>query len=103
MFTSIEVLLGDFDASKKLVEELNKMGVITICDIDDYWMPSKDHPIHDVIMYNKINERIMESLKGAQYVTTTTTLFIDEIKKINRNVFVLPNAINPEEAHSSKR
>jgi len=64
-------ITGDFDASKKLVEELNKMGVITICDIDDYWMPSKDQ--------------------------TTTTLFADEIKKINKNVFVLPNAVNPDE------
>ena len=90
-------ITGNFDASKNLVEQLNKMGIVTICDIDDYWMPSKDHPIHDVIMYNKINERIMESIKGAQYVTTTTTLFANEIKKINPNVFVLPNAINPEE------
>lgn len=88
---------SDFEASQKLVSELNKMGIITICDIDDYWSPTKDHPIHDIIMYNKINEKIVESLKGAQYITTTTKVFADEIKKINKNVVVFPNAINPNE------
>jgi len=73
------------------------MGIITICDIDDYWAPTKDHPIHDIIMYNKINEKIVESLRGAQYITTTTKVFADEIKKINKNVVVFPNAINPME------
>jgi glycosyltransferase involved in cell wall biosynthesis len=73
------------------------MGIITICDIDDYWMPGKEHPIHDVIKFNKINEKITANLKIAQYVTTTTSLFADEIRKINKNVFVIPNAINPNE------
>ena len=39
----------------------------------------------------------MQNLKIADYVTTTTKLFADEISKINKNVFVLPNAINPDE------
>ncbi|MFN9953847.1 MAG: hypothetical protein ACK55I_12175, partial [bacterium] len=60
-------------------------------------MPGKEHPIHDIIMFNKINEKITANLKVAKYVTTTTTLFADEISKYNKNVFVLPNAINPNE------
>jgi glycosyltransferase involved in cell wall biosynthesis len=87
----------NFEASYELVGKLNKMGIITICDIDDYWAPTKDHPIHDIIMYHKINEKIVESLRGAQYITTTTKVFADEIKKINKNVIVFPNAINPQE------
>jgi hypothetical protein len=51
------------------------LGVITVCDIDDYWMPGKEHPIHDIIRFNKINEKIVANLKVAKYVTTTTTLF----------------------------
>jgi glycosyltransferase involved in cell wall biosynthesis len=73
------------------------MGIVTIDDIDDYWMPTKDHPIHDVIKFNKINERIVANLKVAKYVTTTTTIFADEIKNFNKNVHVFPNAINPKE------
>jgi glycosyltransferase involved in cell wall biosynthesis len=49
-------------------------------------------------MFNKINEKIVNSIKQASYVTTTTTLFADEIRKYNKNVFVLPNSINPDEA-----
>ena len=87
----------DFDKALELIGKLNNMGIITIADIDDYWMPGKEHPIHDIIRVNKINEKITANLKAAKYVTTTTTLFADEIKKLNKNVVVFPNAINPNE------
>jgi glycosyltransferase involved in cell wall biosynthesis len=88
---------SDFDKANRLIKMLNSLGVITVCDIDDYWMPGKEHPIHDIIRFNKINEKIVENLRVSKYVTTTTSLFADEIKKTNPNVFVLPNAINPKE------
>jgi glycosyltransferase involved in cell wall biosynthesis len=87
----------DFEASHALIQKLNDMGIVTIDDIDDYWMPTKEHPIHDVIRFNKINEKITNNLKVAKYVTTTTTIFADEIKKLNKNVVIFPNAINPNE------
>ena len=88
---------SDFDRANALIQKLNEMGIITICDIDDYWMPGKEHPIHDIIRVNKINEKIIANLKVSKYVTTTTTIFADEIKKLNRNVVIFPNAINPNE------
>ena len=39
----------------------------------------------------------MANLKAASYVTTTTEIFAKEISKLNKNVFVLPNAINEQE------
>ena len=87
----------DFDGSLQVIDRLNKLGIITVGDIDDYWMPGKEHPIHDIIKFNKINEKIVANLKAAKYVTTTTTLFADEIKKYNSNVVIFPNAINPNE------
>jgi glycosyltransferase involved in cell wall biosynthesis len=60
-------------------------------------MPGKEHPIHDIIRVNKINEKIIANLRVSKYVTTTTELFADEIRKINKNVIVFPNAINPNE------
>jgi len=87
----------DFDKANQLIKVLNSMGIVTICDIDDYWMPGKEHPIHDIIKFNKINEKIVANVKDAKYVTTTTSIFADEIKKINKNVFILPNGINPKE------
>jgi glycosyltransferase involved in cell wall biosynthesis len=90
-------ITNDFDRSYELIEKLKGLGIVTVCDMDDYWNPTKDHPIYDVIMYNKINEKIVRSIKQSDWVTTTTSLFADEIRKYNKNVFVLPNAINPDE------
>lgn len=87
----------DFEKASQIIEQLNKLGIITVCDIDDYWMPGKEHPIHDVIKFNKINEKIVHNLKISKYVSTTTSLFADEISKINKNVVVFPNAVNPNE------
>jgi glycosyltransferase involved in cell wall biosynthesis len=73
------------------------MGIVVIVDIDDYWLPTKEHPIHDIIVTNKLHEKIVANLKVADYVTTTTKVFAEEIKKFNKNVVVFPNAINPKE------
>jgi glycosyltransferase involved in cell wall biosynthesis len=88
----------DFEKSLELIQKLNESGVATVADIDDYWMPGKEHPIHDMIVVNKINEKIVANLKAAKYVSTTTPLFADEISKFNKNVVVFPNAINPNES-----
>jgi len=87
----------DYVSTPKLIEKLHKMGIVTIADIDDYWLPTREHPAHAMIMNNKLHEKIMDNLRAAQYVTTTTSLFAQEIKKLNKNVFVLPNAINSNE------
>lgn len=87
----------DFDLANQLIQKLNSMGIVTICDIDDYWMPGKEHPIHDIIKVNKINEKIVANIRVAKHVTTTTTLFADEIKNVNKNVVVFPNGVNPKE------
>ena len=88
----------DYDSSPKLIESLKSMGIVVIVDIDDYWLPTKEHPIHTIIVKNKLHEKILNNLKVASFVTTTTELFANEIRKFNKNVIVLPNAINPKES-----
>jgi glycosyltransferase involved in cell wall biosynthesis len=91
-------LIGqDYDKSIQLIEKLNKQGVVTICDIDDYWMPTKEHPLHAIIVQEKINEKIIAQIKAASHVVTTTSIFASEVQKFNKNVSVLPNAIDPNE------
>ena len=87
----------DFDMAVDLIQRLNSIGIITIMDLDDYWLPTKEHPIHQLIVQNKLNQKIVANLKVASHITTTTSLFASEISKINKNVHVLPNAINPKE------
>jgi glycosyltransferase involved in cell wall biosynthesis len=87
----------DYNQSTDIIQKLNNLGIITIMDLDDYWLPTKEHPIHQLIIQNKLHEKILANIKVARYVTTTTEIFANEIKKYNKNVFVLPNAINPNE------
>ena len=87
----------DYDMAPQLIEWLKSMGIIVIVDLDDYWLPTKEHPIHSIIVQNKIDVKIKNNLKAASYVTTTTEIFAEEIKKLNKNVIVFPNAINPKE------
>ena len=93
----------DLDASIQFIPVLNKLGIITVCDIDDYWLPTKEHPLHDLIRQDKIHEKIVENLKLSKYVTTTTSIFADEIKKFNPNVVVFPNAIDPNESQFKEK
>jgi glycosyltransferase involved in cell wall biosynthesis len=88
----------DLDRTPEFVRQLQSMGIVVIGDIDDYWLPTKEHPIHQLIVQNKIHEKIVKNLKVCDYVTTTTELFANEIKKFNKNVLVLPNAIDPQDS-----
>ena len=78
----------DYDRSPEIVNTLKGLGIITIADIDDYWLPTKEHPLHSVIVQHKINEKIINSLKVADYITTTTEIFADQIRKFHKNVIV---------------
>ena len=88
---------GNIDHCPQIVETLKSLGLIMVADIDDYWLPTKEHPIHQLIVENKMHKKIVDVLKVASYVITTTELFANEIRKFNKNVIVLPNAIDPEE------
>ena len=86
-----------YEETPKIIEWLKLNGIVVIVDIDDYWLPTKEHPIHQLIIQNQIHKKIVDNLKVASYVTTTTKIFADEIKKFNKNVEVFANAINPKD------
>lgn len=85
------------EESEKILNKLHSLGIVTIMDIDDYWEPSKDHPAHQMIIQDRLPHKIRENIKMVNYVTTTTPIFANEISKLNKNVIVLPNAIDPNE------
>jgi glycosyltransferase involved in cell wall biosynthesis len=86
-----------FDEMFKTLDKIHSLGIITIMDLDDYWAPSKEHPAYQMIVNDKLPEKIRENIKRVNYVTTTTPIFAKEIAKLNKNVIVLPNAIDPSE------
>ena len=86
--------LGPFEKTDFIMGELKKAGVTLIVDIDDYWSPPTTHPLYHLVKQENLGEKITNVLKQADYVTTTTDLFAKEIKKYNKNVIVIPNAID---------
>ena len=87
----------DYNFSRQIMPKIKKLGIPSIMDIDDYWLPNKEHPAYMIIRNKKMDELITANLNLADYVTTTTPLFADEIKKICKNVYVLPNCVDPNE------
>lgn len=87
--------LGSFNETENNVKKLNKLGIKTVLDLDDYWVPGVNHPMYH--MMQKQNGFVLNNIKSATNITTTTELFAKEISKINKNVTVLENAIDPTE------
>ena len=90
--------LGPFEQMEALNKKLKDMGIITIMDLDDYWAPGPHHPAYLLIKNAGLDVKIANNVKVAQNVITTTNIFAEEIKKVNKNVYILPNAIDPTEA-----
>lgn len=83
--------------AKKIFDKLRSFGIKVVMDIDDYWMPTIDHPAYPILKQAKIDVSITSNLRNVDYVTTTTEIFAKEISKFNKNVVILPNAIDPSE------
>lgn len=92
-----------YEDAKKIFDKLRSMGIITIMDLDDYWMPTIDHPAYPLLKNAKIDEKIKANLRVVDYVTTTTKIFAQEISIFNKNVVVIPNAIDPTEEQFQKK
>ena len=93
----------DYVKAQEFIKKLRSMGIIVIGDIDDYWLPTKEHPIHQLIVQNELHKKITANLRLCDYVTTTTNLFANEIKKLNKNVIVFPNAIDPNDPQFNEK
>ena len=91
------VLHGDPKVMRQIATELKAAGVVLVVDIDDYWELDKTHPLYHFSKEGKTHLAIIDSLKQANYITTTTDLFADEIRRVipGAKVTVFPNSIDP--------
>lgn len=90
---------GPYEKHEELIKRCNKLGIVTFMDIDDHWAPGPHHPAYHIIKNNNIDKLILNNLITAENIITTTPIFASEIERVtrNKNVFVLPNAIDPTE------
>jgi hypothetical protein len=89
--------LGDYDGMEVLLKRLDDLNIVSFMDVDDHWAPGAHHPAHKLIIQAKLDKKIANNLKVARNVITTTDLFANEISKLAENVYVIPNAIDPNE------
>lgn len=90
-------MLPDSKQMVELAKELRKSGTLLMVDIDDYWKLHRKHPFYALSIEKKLYEPIIDNLKIADYVTTTTDIFAKEIRGITKkdNVGVFYNSIDP--------
>jgi glycosyltransferase involved in cell wall biosynthesis len=89
--------LGDYEKMESILNKCDELGIVTMMDLDDHWSPGPNHPAWHIIKQNELDKKIANNLRISRNIITTTPIFAEEISKINKNVHVLPNAINPKE------
>lgn len=89
-------LIPDIRQMYKLVEELKSSGTVLMVDVDDYWLLHNKHPFYQMSVQKKSYVPIIQNLQLCDYITTTTDIFADEIKKITNkdNVGVFYNSVD---------
>ncbi len=88
--------IGPYETSAELFSKIKESGTILVMDIDDFWEPPSTHPLYEIVKSENLSEKISNNLKLSDYVTTTTTVFAEYIRPFNKNVYVIPNALNME-------
>jgi glycosyltransferase involved in cell wall biosynthesis len=89
--------LGNYEQMELLVQKLKSLGIVSFMDLDDYWDLGKHHPAYFLVKNQELDKKILNNVKVAENVITTTDIFAKEIGKYNKNVHVLANAIDPKE------
>ena len=87
---------GYIESVNELFPLIQSHGIKLVMDIDDHWelpdeFPSKKDMLKEL---GGSMEGILNIIRKADHVTTTTELFKKELLKLNENVSVLPNAID---------
>lgn len=87
----------NLDNKCELINMIKFVGCKVVVDIDDHWSLGNDHPMSLTAKKEQWHLPVINHLKLADVVTTTTPIFAKEIKKHNKNVYVFPNAIDPND------
>ena len=87
-------IVGENKPTSYWITKFREGGAVVVSDIDDYWMPFDGHPAKNLVLKNNIHLDIIKCQKEADWVTTTTEIYRQHLLKYNKNVHVIPNAID---------
>ena len=92
-------LISDVQQAAQLIAKLKKSGTTIIVDIDDYWLLHSSHPFYHQAKLSKLHRDVIENLKMADFVTTTSELFAKEIRRVSgkplSKIKTLSNSVDP--------
>lgn len=94
------VVVNRLFPANKLSEVLkwrDKYGFKLIVDMDDHWELDPNHILADYYKEKGLSNYILQSVIVADAVTVTHERLGEACMPYNKNVWVLPNAINPNE------
>lgn len=80
-----------------IINRIKKLGIKVIVDTDDHWNLDPSHGLYAMAKRDNIPGTILDCIKLADLVTVPTEIIAKEVSKFNKNVVVLPNAIDPNE------
>lgn len=86
-----------YEKSIDVLKYLKNKKTITVMDIDDHYDLGAFHPMSSVYKMSGTKEKLINNIRLSDYITTTTEIFANCIRKHNKNVIVLPNAIDKNE------
>ena len=90
-------LFGPDETCVDTIKAAQAMGVKVICDIDDSWNLHKGHLLETMYKAQGTSARIEDCIKASNQVWCTHELLAQDIRLLNNNVAIIPNAINLNE------
>jgi glycosyltransferase involved in cell wall biosynthesis len=97
VFIHLNLLRQKNKEAISIINNLKKLDIKVIVDIDDHWELDPSHGYYQSAKLDNLFSISIECIKLADMVTTTTETLRNVIKVYNKNVVILPNAINPNE------
>jgi hypothetical protein len=81
----------------ELINDLRKAGTYVICDIDDSWVLDGGHYLAKHWKVSNMKSRIIGAIMASDEVWVTHQHLANLVTPLNSNVYVIPNAIDPDE------
>lgn len=76
---------------------VKRYNIKIVFEIDDYWVLDYSHINYKQWKNGNSMQNTINQIRGSHFVTTTTPIFAEEIRKLNPNVIVFENAVNHKE------
>ena len=76
------------------IKKAKQLGIKTVIDFDDHWVLNPEHSLSGSWVKNNTPVKMHKALLYADYITCTTDILADAIYPHNKNVCVLPNAMD---------